>query len=166
MKRITGNLIDLAEEAKFDIIVHGCNCFHKMGSGIAREIASRYPSVAAADNLTPRGDLSKLGTFSFAEVKSGAHGFTVVNAYTQYGWSGLLKDGRKDLFEYEKFSEFLRKLEIFSTQMGHKMGRKVRIGFPKIGCGYAKGDESRIVPMIEDFAVRSKDWAEVTLVTL
>jgi len=30
MKEITGNLITLAKEGHFDMIVHGCNCFCTM----------------------------------------------------------------------------------------------------------------------------------------
>jgi len=33
MKTIQGNLIHLAQDGEFDLIVHGCNCFCTMGAG-------------------------------------------------------------------------------------------------------------------------------------
>ena len=39
-----------------------------MGSGIAPQIAKRYPSARAADNATIKGDADKLGTFTRAIV--------------------------------------------------------------------------------------------------
>ncbi len=32
---INGDLIDLAKNGNFDVIIHGCNCFRTMGVGIA-----------------------------------------------------------------------------------------------------------------------------------
>lgn len=61
MEHVVGNLIDLAEEGRFDLIVHGCNCFCKMGAGIAKEIKSRYPQAYEQDRLTKYGDKNKMG---------------------------------------------------------------------------------------------------------
>ena len=38
MKTIHGNLIHVAQNCEFDLIVHGCNCFCAMGEGIAKGI--------------------------------------------------------------------------------------------------------------------------------
>jgi len=65
MKYAKGDLLKMAEEGKFDVIVHGCNCFNTMGAGIARQIARRFPEAYAADCETIASDISKLGTFSF-----------------------------------------------------------------------------------------------------
>ena len=59
-----GNLIDLAFEGHFDIIVQGCNCQCRMKSGIAKEIARRIPKAEEIDNETVIGDKSKLGKFT------------------------------------------------------------------------------------------------------
>ena len=40
MKTIKGNLITMAKEGKFDVIVHGCNCYHVMGGARSRCIYS------------------------------------------------------------------------------------------------------------------------------
>lgn len=139
LKRTKGNLIDLAEQGDFDIIVHGCNCFHAMGGGIAREIATRYPDAALVDKTdTVRGDICKLGTWTSTLVESGERLFTIVNAYTQYGVSNT-----QDVFEYEAFALILRKLRLLYPTH--------RFGLPYIGMGLAGGDPNRIMPMIEEF---------------
>lgn len=33
MKYIIGDLLKLADDGQFDVIVHGCNCFNTMGAG-------------------------------------------------------------------------------------------------------------------------------------
>ena len=69
MKTIRGNLLDLALEGRFDVIVHGCNCQCAMGAGIALAIRKVFPEAFAADGSTAKGDRNKLGTFSFASVE-------------------------------------------------------------------------------------------------
>lgn len=131
-----GNLIDLALEGHFDVIVHGCNCFNTMGSGIAKEIKERLPEAYKVDQETVKGDRSKLGGFTFTDVCRGDEWFTVINMYTQYSYGG-----QKDHFEYEKFREGLENLNTF-LPLGSK------IGFPKIGAGLAGGDWKRIKQII------------------
>lgn len=162
MKWITGNLLHLADEGKFDVIVHGCNCYHAMGGGIARSIAIAYPEAKAADLQTRYGSREKLGNFSHAVIKRRVgQPFHIVNGYTQFGISGY-----KDVFEYEAFETLLNRLSGFLYQLHEDKGSTLRIGFPKIGCGLARGDESRIIPMIEKFARDVSPWGEVSLVSL
>lgn len=150
LKKISGDLLDLAEAGEFDIIVHGCNCFNTMGGGIARQIRERYPEAAQADAKTIRGDYTKLGnwTESYAGEKSR---FTILNCYTQYNMST-----GEDVFEYAAFELILKKL-------AHQYPNK-RYGFPLIGQGLARGDPERINQMLEDFA--SKITAQGGSVTL
>jgi O-acetyl-ADP-ribose deacetylase (regulator of RNase III) len=159
MKTIKGDLIKLAEEGKFDIIVHGCNCFHAMGAGIARQLADKYPQVEDADFQTPWGDRNKLGKCSIATVELDNHRFYVVNAYTQYKWSS-----GSDVFEYDSFNTLLNRLISFATIETQGTKRINRIGFPMIGAGLAGGDWSRISKMIEQFAEDVKSFARVTVV--
>jgi O-acetyl-ADP-ribose deacetylase (regulator of RNase III) len=134
----TGNLITLAQEGHFDVIVQGCNCFCTMGGGIAREIREKYPLAASADGVTKSGDYTKLGTWTKFEVKDK---FLIINAYTQYNMST-----GDDVFEYTAFALILQKL-------AHEY-RTARIGFPKIGCGLAGGIEARIMAMLRQFALQ------------
>ena len=144
LKRIKGNLIDLAEQGEFDVIVHGCNCLNTMGSGIAAEIRTRYPGAYDADTLATQqwqNPIAKLGNFSTYSTVGKGNPFIIVNAYTQVNFAprGV------DHFEYESFYLILRKLQALGP---------VKFGFPYIGCGLAGGDETRIIQMLSDFADR------------
>jgi O-acetyl-ADP-ribose deacetylase (regulator of RNase III) len=148
LKHAKGNLIDMAENGDFDVIVQGCNCFNTMGGGIAREIRERYPLCAEIDNLTEAGEYMKLGNWT--EYDQGT--FLIINAYTQYNVSR-----QEDVFEYSAFALILQKLE-------HVYGDK-RIGLPYIGMGLAGGKKEVIIPMIEYFAQSiAKKGGTVTLV--
>lgn len=158
----TGNLLDLAENGEFDLIVHGVNCFNTMGGGIAREIRERYPEVAEADAGTTRGDYTKLGNWTESYAWYNLHkvpyegdlpdSYIIINAYTQYNMST-----GEDVFEYTAFELILQKL-------AHMYGTK-RLGFPYIGMGLAKGNKEKIMAMLEDFAMKvSAQGGSVTLV--
>lgn len=150
----TGNLLDLAENGEFDLIVHGVNCFNTMGGGIAKEIRERYPKVAKADAITSRGDYKKLGTWTeWTECDAGEQNrFTIINAYTQYNMST-----GQDVFEYTAFALILQKLA--------RAYPGKRFGFPLIGQGLAKGDPARINTMLENFATNvTESGGTVTIV--
>lgn len=127
MREVTGDLIALATEGRFDVIVHGCNCFCTMGAGIAKSIKAMFPEAFAADLETPAGDRDKLGHYSCARVKRGAANFTIVNAYTQFDWRG--RDVRAD---YDAIRAVFRRIKADFPDS--------RIGYPLIGAGLAKGD--------------------------
>jgi O-acetyl-ADP-ribose deacetylase (regulator of RNase III) len=151
MKIVKGDLLDLAEQGHFDVIVHGCNCFNTMGGGIAAQIKKRFPEAYMADQDTISGYYNKLGCYSYARVyvpkekdKIGRctdfHEFVIVNAYTQYFYGK-----GHDMFEYAAFELILKKLQ---REFG-----SVRYGFPLIGCGLAGGNKERILKLIEDFDI-------------
>lgn len=138
MKIIQGDLIKLAEEGQFDIIVHGCNCFTNMGSGIARQIRETYPGAYQVDARTVIGDKLKLGTFTCFDTGK----FIIINAYTQYLYN---KAGEtRDMFEYEEFDKILNTLA--------EKWPSMRFGFPLIGCGLAGGDKARILTSLVNFS--------------
>ena len=159
MKTIKGDLIKLAEEGMFDMIVHGANCFHCMNAGLAKQLATKYPQVLEADKKTKYGDPEKLGSYTSAYVEVDGNIFTVVNAYTQYKWSS-----GSDVFEYDAFQEFLNNQVEFLGYYNPSSLRKKRIGFPQIGAGLAGGDWSRISKMIEKFSEDVASYADVTVV--
>lgn len=139
MNIIHGNLLTLAKQGQFDVIVHGCNCFCTMGSGIANNIRIMWPGAYATDKETPLGDYNKLGTFSKYTTVEQNRTLTIINAYTQYNTSSQ----PRCLFEYTAFELILQKLtHLFPTS---------HIAFPMIGAGLAGGDPERIVTMIENF---------------
>lgn len=136
MKIIQGNLIALAQEGEFDLIIHGCNCFCTMGAGIAKGIKAIFPQAYEADARTQRGERAKLGTCTFAKIKCGDTALVVVNAYTQFDWRG---GGRK--VDYDAVRSCLCWVK------KHHTGS--RIGLPKIGAGLAGGDWSIIAAIVE-----------------
>ena len=96
MKVIKGDLIELALDGQFDVIIHGCNCFCTMGAGIAKQIKDTFREAYQSDLKTKRGDVSKLGTVNCVTTKSIYYTGTttaireiiVVNAYTQFDYRG------------------------------------------------------------------------------
>ncbi len=138
---IQGDLIALAN--KFDVIVHGCNCFNTMGAGIAKQIKEVFPSAYIVDQTTIKGDKSKLGKFSVAKID----GLYVINAYTQYNFTGI---GMKaDYGAIEK---------VFNSIKEQYSGLK--IAYPKIGAGLAEGNWSIIQKIIDNILI----YEEHTLV--
>ncbi len=81
MKTVNGDLIELAINGEFDVIIHGCNCFCEMGAGIAKGIKLYFPEAYKADLATAKGDRTKLGTVSCAEITTEKGSLIVVNGY-------------------------------------------------------------------------------------
>jgi O-acetyl-ADP-ribose deacetylase (regulator of RNase III) len=136
MRVIEGDLLDLALQGAFDVILHGCNCQCQMGRGIALTIKRRFPEAYAADLETPKGDPEKLGTISTARIERGGASFVIVNAYTQLHWRG---DGVK--VDYHAVAKAMRTIK---ARFGGS-----RIGYPKIGAGLGGGDWDRISAIID-----------------
>lgn len=142
MKEVKGDLIKLALKGEFSAIVHGCNCFNVMGSGIAPKINSAFLGVPAeADNTTVPGDMSKLGTISV-----GRHGgLYIVNAYTQYGTARFAGECVVDYDAIRSsFAQVARLARL------HDNGDGFKIGYPMIGAGLAGGDWKLISHIIDE----------------
>lgn len=134
------------------VIVHGCNCFNTMGSGLARQIREQYPKAYIVDQKTLRGDKSKLGTFTYAICGDKlADPIFVVNAYTQYRY------GRDKVYvDYDALEKVFTKIcDLFPHEV---------IALPKIGCGLAGGDWDEVSEILERIAKKFKktfhvyDW--------
>lgn len=136
MSIVHGDLIHLALAGRFDVIVHGCNCMHTMGAGIAKAIRAAFPEAWEADLSTPRGDPAKLGTLSVGHVLRDGLDLRVVNAYTQLDWRGA---GVKA--DYEAIDRAFARI----GRDFHGM----RIGYPRIGAGLAGGNWDRIAAIID-----------------
>ncbi|NNE66440.1 MAG: phosphatase [Pyrinomonadaceae bacterium] len=136
MKIIEGDLIQLTVDGGFDVIVHGCNCFCTMGAGIAAVIKARFPEAFEADLNTKKGDHDKLGTISSARVKRDGLDLRIVNAYSQYRYSG-----GGVLVDYEAIRA------AFATIAAEFPDS--RIGYPLIGAGLAGGDWNVISKIID-----------------
>lgn len=140
MKYVTGNLLDMFDQGKFDIIIHGCNCFCAMGGGIAKQIADRYPEALIADKETTPGDYHKMGSYSFAELPGNR---AIINGYTQFAY------GKTEVYtNYQSVYFLFKKLRCIRND--------VRIGIPKIGAGLGGGDW-KVIEGIIDEVMEGKD---------
>lgn len=155
IRYITGDLIELFKAGQFDIIAHGCNCFHTMNSGIAKQIKENFPDTYNIDfNTTKKGDINKLGTFSIGQYWRKIEYVNIYNCYTQYYYG---KDGKLYL-EYDALALCLRKINFVNNK-----GLKVtNIGLPKIGCGLAGGEWNKVDGIIQ----RELKDLDITIVTL
>ena len=149
LRQAKGNLLDMAMNGDFDVIVHGCNCQGVMGSGIAKEIKDRFPEAYQVyrqefNRLAYETDF--LGNYTFAHVirelpSSNLARFNIVNAFTQVNYLPR----NIDHFEYESFALILRKLAA--------RFKGSNFGFPYIGMGLAGGDAHRIKVMLAGWAL-------------
>lgn len=135
----------MALDGQFDVIVHGCNCFCTMGSGVARQIREKFPEAYQADKNTARGDYGKLGAITSARIE--ANDLTVVNAYTQFRYGA-----EKMHVDYKAVRECFKKIA--------KQFKGKKIAFPAIGCGLAGGDWN-IVSKIIDEELAGEDYVFV-----
>jgi len=133
MNTVYGNLLTLANQCNYDVVIHGCNCHCLMGGGIARQIKEIFPQAYQADLKTIKGDRSKLGNFSSAIIDDK---FTIINAYTQYNISNV-----RVSVDYEAIKGVMKKVKQQFSGM--------RIAYPKIGAGLAGGNWNVISKIID-----------------
>lgn len=135
LKVIKGDIFDTNANA----ILHQVNCRGVMGSGVAKQVREKYPSVyssykKACEHLGPYGVFGKIQVCAINPEKTRF----VVNLFSQlnYGYSGCYTD-------YEKLKECLKKVnERFS-------GRSVAIPY-LIGCDRGGGDWEVVSKIIEE----------------
>lgn len=173
-KEVTGDLITLAKDGQFDVVIHGANCQCLMGNGIAPLMADAF----AVDHYWKegkswKGDVNKLGTIDYGTfyTKKGepciaysvnkdneilqAKGYKkcyAVNCYTQFDIGRNTLTGAPEAIDYEALILCLRKIN-------HEF-KGLHIGMPMIGCGLAKGEWTYVKKLIEN---ELKD-CEVTIV--
>lgn len=133
MKYVNGDLVKMACNGEFEVIVHGCNCFCNMGAGIARQIKQAFPEAYIADGLSIKGDKEKLGQITIGN----SNVVTIVNAYTQYAYGK-----NKVHADYNAIRSCMKEIKKYFS------GRK--IGMPLIGAGLAGGDWTVIEKIIEE----------------
>lgn len=126
MKIIYGDLLGLASKGMFDVVIHGCNCQCKMARGFALQVKDQYPEAYEVDLKTEKGSFKKLGSYSHALVNKNDSSFRIINAYTQYHWSGPHN------VDYSAIRSAMQAIkQDFSG---------CRLGYPLIGAGLAGGD--------------------------
>lgn len=129
---VKGDMVKHAKSEKhFDAYAHQCNCYCRMGRGIAPQLAKAFSEVRHVDNntynITPE---EKLGTISIAETD----GPIIYNAYGQLHW----EKQQVVLGRNTDYGALARALVAIRRDMQSKGLRT--LGVPKIGCGLAGGD--------------------------
>lgn len=142
MQIIRDNLITLARAGCFDIVLHGANCFHQMGAGIAKSLADAFPPLRQADLATSFADANKVGSFSVVNLRddSGRY-FLGVNAYTEFDYRPV--NGRPP-FQIEALKTVLR--DFARSHPG------ASYGLPLIGCGLGGGNQQEVRTLLESFS--------------
>lgn len=128
-----GDIMAAAVRGEFDVFMHGCNCFHTMGAGVACLIKHKFPEAYRADLKTIKGDRNKLGTFSLAKVGD----LIIANAYTQFNYGS-----KQQQVDYDAVRKCMRS--------ARKMFTGKRIGMPKIGAGFGGGQWDIIANIIRE----------------
>jgi O-acetyl-ADP-ribose deacetylase (regulator of RNase III) len=152
---VSGDLIKLALNAKFDVIAHGCNCRSNMGAGLAPQMAKAFKvNRFEMENWGP--NINKLGCIDYQTFVLGENAvwsledgknnrnepeLTVVNAYTQHNYGKNHADGNKKPVDYEAITLCMRKMNV------EFKGK--HIGLPKIGAGLAGGNWDKIKEIIK-----------------
>ena len=139
-----GNLIDAFINNEINVLIHQANCFNTMGSGVAKEIKTRLPEMFQADCETTRGDVGKLGCFSYAvfddeNIKLG------INLYGQYRYGT-----EKQHTDYDAIEKGLHKICKFLDLFAKDDKSNIKIGLPRLGCGLGGGSWDIVSKIIEE----------------
>lgn len=134
---ISGDLFDTSAE----VICHQVNCMGKMGSGVAKQIRSRYPEVYQEYlAFCKEGCGDHFWVLGHSQIVSGHDGKIIVNMFAQssYGYDGGLYT------DYAAFQSCLNEIR-------SKLPNITSIAMPyKVGCGLGGGDWQTILSYIED----------------
>jgi O-acetyl-ADP-ribose deacetylase (regulator of RNase III) len=139
-KEIQGDLF--ADLSSCDAIIHGCNCFHTMGAGIARLIKAKFPGAYEEDKKTKYGDIDKLGNYSVYNLRNSPIDPIVFNAYTQYQFGT-----DKQYANYAAIELALLKINHYMSIDPFPNGNVIHM--PRIGCSLAGGDWNIVRPIVE-----------------
>ena len=136
MKLIKADILADIDITKPTVVLHGCNCFHTMGAGIAAYLVKQYPEILSSDLTTERGSKDKLGTYSKTEITSNLF---ILNCYTQYSTRSYVG---QEVVDYDAVGECLQAVK------KNFSGWEIRSS--QIGCGLAGGDWEKVSVMFED----------------
>lgn len=165
---VEGDLIKMAQAGHFDVIAHGANCFHTMGSGIA-PLMNKLTNgeLLRADKQTPYGDINKMGStshvvttleipFSFTQGQQNRYpkDLYVFNLYTQYVF-GDRPNGEVYVHWDSFLWSMLHMIDTFEDPY------PLQFGIPLIGCGLAGGKEEDFFKTLEEV---DQDLFNITVV--
>ena len=123
------------------IIVHQVNVQGKMGRGLAKAIADKWPNVRQAYIQACAGHRLQLGDIQLVHVKEGRKYVPDLIVCNLVGQEGFGTDRRYT--NYAAISVGLFKLKTYIQAV------KLPVYFPKgMGCGFGGGDWGLVEPMI------------------
>lgn len=129
---ISGDLLSLFEDQKYNAIAHGCNTFVNFGGGIALSIKNKYPEAFETDRKAGSTKQNYLGNYSVCELKDTSQ--FIFNLYTQdtLGWNKLHDAPPADYTAV--YRAFLK------LNKDYKDKDNFKIAIPLISAGLAKGN--------------------------
>lgn len=177
-KTVDGDLINLALEGNFDVIVHGCNCFCTQGAGIAKGMAktfltNKFPSEIITQfgfdvegketswDTGNRGDIRKLGNIEYqtkvlAQMEEGDLIAMPLNNVFEVTSPQLIVVNAYTQYNYGKNHADgdaapvdYAAIILCMRKINHTFKGK-HIGLPKIGSGLAGGSWILIERIIKD----------------
>jgi len=146
MKLINDDILSNINPDIVTVVLHGANCQNIMGAGIARYLRDKFPAIYIEDCKTKKGDINKLGKFSFARIDKSLF---IFNLYTQFN---INKERDVD---YEAVYNSLLKIKKMTDKHMSK-GLKIEIRSPQIGCGLAGGEWSIVEKMFDHLLPEAK----------
>lgn len=134
MKIIKGDLFT----TNLDIIAHVCNCRGGFGSGVAGQIAKKYPLAKQRYLQLFNDGRPELGTIQFVDCGEKI----IANCFGQdkFGYDGKL------YADYHAIRLCLNELCWYASE------KNLGVAMPKIGCGLAGGDWGVVEPMIREIS--------------
>ena len=142
-----GSMLSVTEKA---ILVHGCNTFGVMGSGIAVAIKEKYPKAFGRYERQHRNRGLKLGEvvphFHIPEGYGGFNGLIIANAITQTD----TKKGPKDEKRYANYWAIRKAFQDINGLNQMYFFGDLPVHFPLIGCGLANGDWTIVSQIIDE----------------
>jgi O-acetyl-ADP-ribose deacetylase (regulator of RNase III) len=137
---ITHSIGNLVKEP-LDAFIHQANCFNTMGSGVARDVKETYPEVYEADCRTIKGNVGKLGIFSFAKTNDGKIGYNLYSQFN-YGYDGKI---------YTNYEAMRHGLEKIREHVKTNLNPNAKIGIPcRMGCARGGGDWNEVLKIIQE----------------
>ena len=139
-----GDISTMSKNSEFDVIFHGANCMHAMGSGVAKSLVKIFPEIEAADKKTIRGDKSKIGTYSYSVITlENNKPLVILNCYTQH-YYGKFHYKSNNGFDYLSFEKLCKSI---ISRLG---GRGLRFGYPLIASDRGNASPEKILEIINN----------------
>ena len=132
---VNGDVLLALERGELDVVAHGCNCQGGFGSGVAGQIARRWPHVREAYLTLHKSGGTLLGFFQPVQISANQY---IVNCGTQ---DNYLPRGVQHA-DYDAINDVMESLSLYTK---HKL---TRVGIPKIGAGLAGGKWEEIEEII------------------